>query len=413
MIWHPFTQHAILPEVIKIHSGKDAMLFLEDGNILLDAISSWWVNLHGHANPVIADAIFQQAHTLEQVIFASFSHHPAEQLAQDLLPLLPGNMEYLFFSDDGSTAVEVALKMSFQYFHNQGIKKNKIIALENAYHGDTFGAMAVSGRSVFNKPFQDLFFEVIFIPVPTLDNIEDVLEQVKKLALNEDIAAVIVEPVVQGVAGMNIYEPKFLDEVLDILLTKDVLFIADEIMTGFGRTGTLFASEQLRHKPDLICLSKGITGGFLPLGVTACKKFIYDVFHSKDVTKTFFHGHSYTANPLACAAANASLKLTMHPNTRYQWKNIEQCHWKFHEVIQNHPKIQNSRVKGTIWAAEIVSDNASFQNPLSIEFMKRAVQGGVLLRPLANSLYILPPYCITNTQLEKIYNTIINILDEL
>lgn len=413
MIWHPFTQHAILPEVIKIHSGKDAMLFLEDGSILIDAISSWWVNLHGHARPEIADAIFQQAYTLEQVIFASFSHHPAEQLAHDLLPLLPGNMEYLFFSDDGSTAVEVALKMSFQYFHNQGIKKTKIIALENAYHGDTFGAMAVSARSVFNKPFQDFFFEVIFIPVPTLDNIEDVLDQVKKLALKEDIAAVIVEPVVQGVAGMNMYEPKFLDEVLDILLTKDVLFIADEIMTGFGRTGTLFASEQLRHKPDLICLSKGITGGFLPLGVTACKKFIYDAFHSKDVTKTFFHGHSYTANPLACAAANASLKLTTHPHTRNQWKNIEHSHWQFHEVIQNHPKIQNSRVKGTIWAAEIVSDNSSFQNPLSVEFMKRALQNGVLLRPLANSLYILPPYCITISQLEKTYNTIINILDEL
>jgi len=412
MIWHPFNQYYYKSEFEKILYGKGVYLYDQNHRPIIDAISSWWVNLHGHANPVIADAIYQQALKLEQVIFANFSHEPAEELAKNLLPLLPGGMDYLFFSDNGSTSTEVALKMAVQYFHNQGIKKNKFFVFENAYHGDTFGAMAVSGKNLFTLPFFSMLFEVITLPLPNMENIEEILEICEKNAKSMDVAAIILEPLVQGAGGMKFYEPRFLDEILAFIKKNDILFIADEVMTGFGRTGTLFATEKIKHKPDIICLSKGITGGFLPLGVTACKSFIFDAFISSEFNKTFFHGHSYTANPLACAAAIASLKLTTDPSTYESWKQIENQHIEFSSLVKNHKKLKNVRYLGTIWAAEIEDPKSHYENPMSYEWAKKAIQKGVLLRPLGNTLYILPPYCITKEQLNQIYDVILQILDE-
>ncbi len=412
MIWHPFNQYHFNSEFPEISSGKGVYLYDYKEKPILDAISSWWVNLHGHANPIIAKAIYEQALKLEQVIFANFTHEPAEQLAKNLLPLLPGKMDYLFFSDNGSTSTEVAIKMAIQYFHNQGIQKNKIIAFENAYHGDTFGAMSVSGRGIFNIPFFDMLFEVIFIPIPTLENIEEILETCNKICKKQEVAAIILEPLVQGAGGMNMYEARYLDEILTLIKKNDILFIADEVMTGFGRTGTLFASNQLQQKPDIICLSKGITGGFLPLGVTACKSYIFEAFKSSVFTKTFFHGHSYTANPLACAAANASLTLTTSLETQQALELIENQHINFSSVVQNHSKLKNIRHLGTIWAAEIEDKQSHYENPMSYVWAKKAIQKGVLLRPLGNTLYILPPYCITKDELNKVYEVILEILED-
>lgn len=412
MIWHPFNQYYFNSDFIKISFGKGVYLFDDQHQPIIDAISSWWVNLHGHAHPLIAQAIYEQALQLEQVIFANFTHEPAEKLATNLLPLLPGKMDYLFFSDNGSTSTEVAIKMAVQYFHNQGVKKNKILAFENAYHGDTFGAMSVSGRGIFNIPFFDMFFEVLFIPIPTLENIDEILERCHSFCKNQEVAAFILEPLVQGAGGMKIYEARYLNEILSLIKKNDILFIADEVMTGFGRTGTLFACDQLAQKPDIICLSKGITGGFLPLGVTACKSYIFEAFKSAEFSKTFFHGHSYTANPLACAAANASLKLTLSPETQEAWQRIENQHIEFSSMVQNHPKLNNVRHLGTIWAAEISDKNSHYENPMSYIWAKKAIQKGVLLRPLGNTLYILPPYCITKDELHKVYEVILEILEE-
>lgn len=412
MIWHPFNQYFYNSDFPKITHGKGVYLFDIHQNPIIDAISSWWVNLHGHANPIIAKAIYEQALQLEQVIFANFTHEPAEHLAQNLLPLLPGKMDYLFFSDNGSTSTEVAIKMAIQYFHNQGIKKNKIIAFENAYHGDTFGAMSVSGRGIFNIPFFDMLFEVIFLPIPKLENIDDILETCYQVCKKQEVAAIILEPLIQGAGGMKIYEARYIDEILSLIKKNDILFIADEVMTGFGRTGTLFACDQLQQKPDIICLSKGITGGFLPLGVTACKSYIFDAFKSSEFTKTFFHGHSYTANPLACAAANASLKLTTSLETQKAIEKIQNQHIEFCSIVHNHPKLKNVRYLGTIWAAEIEDNQSHYENPISYVWAKKAIQKGVLLRPLGNTLYILPPYCITQDELNKVYDVILEILEE-
>jgi adenosylmethionine-8-amino-7-oxononanoate aminotransferase len=273
--------------------------------------------------------------------------------------------------------------------------------------------MSVSGRNIFNLPFMDMLFEVIFLPTPNMENIDDILERCQQICKTRQVAALIVEPLVQAAGGMIFYEARFLDEILSLIKKNDVIFIADEVMTGFGRTGTLFSCDQLNQKPDIICLSKGITGGFLPLGVTACKSYIFDAFCSSEFHKTFFHGHSYTANPLACAAANASLKLTLQPETKSSWQLIENQHMEFSNMVKNHPKLKNVRYLGTIWAAEIEQPKSSYENPMSYLWAKKAIEKGVLLRPLGNTLYILPPYCISNNELNQVYDVILQILEEV
>jgi adenosylmethionine---8-amino-7-oxononanoate aminotransferase len=412
-IWHPFTQMKIADAPIHIERGKGALLFGSDGAAYIDAISSWWVNIHGHGNEYIASKISEQANKLEQVIFAGFTHTPAITLAERLIALLPHSFSKVFFSDNGSTCVEVAVKMALQYWHNQGIThKTRIIAFEDAYHGDTFGAMSVSGKSIFNKPFQKHLFEVAHIPLPNDENIDHVVAQFKKAATQADVAAFIFEPLILGAGGMLMYKASHLDTLLSIAKENNIICVADEVLTGFGRTGKTVAIDHLTQRPDIICLSKGITGGFMPLGVTACTQAIYDVFYADEKQKAFFHGHSYTANPLACAAANASLDLLLAEGCQLQINSIVASHTAFAASIKNHHKIKNVRQLGTIIAFEInTNENTSYFNTIANEMYRYFISHGVLLRPLGNVLYIMPPYCISLKELEEIYSAIAQFLD--
>ena len=404
IIWHPYTQHktAIMP--LPVIKGGGVYLIDEKGNKYIDAISSWWTNLHGHAHPYIAQKIFEQAQQLEHVIFAGCTHEPAVQLAERLLTLLPGNFSKIFYSDNGSTAVEVALKMAIQYQRNkaQGTR-SKILALRHSYHGDTFGAMSVSERSVFTIAFQDYLFEVLFID---LEEKHSMLNNQYSMFNWNEIACFIYEPMVQGAGGMNMYNSNKLSELLKLCKQNNIICIADEVMTGFYRTGKMFASEYLDEKPDIICLSKGLTGGSLPLAITACDQKIFNAFLGDDVYQTFFHGHSYTANPIACAAALASLDLLQKQECIENIKNISENNRKFVRQLNENKKVIQPRSLGTILAFEFHSTKKDYLDKIKEETMKLALQQGVLLRPLGNTVYIMPPYCITPGQLQKIYSTL-------
>lgn len=413
VLWHPYTQMKIAPLSIAIEKAEGAYLFDENGKKYIDAISSWWVNMHGHAHPEIANAISEQAHKLEQVIFAGFTHQPAVELAERLLPLLPKNQKKIFLSDNGSTAVEAALKMCIQFFANQGMRKTKIIAFKESYHGDTFGSMSVSARDVFTKPFRPLLFDVVFIDTPTASNANKVVAQFQKAVdeFKDEICAFIFEPLVLGSGGMLMYGAEVLNQLMSLAKQHQIFCIADEVMTGFGRTGKFFASEYLNIEPDIICLSKGITGGFLPLGATTTTKEIYDAFYSSDKYKMLFHGHSYTGNPLACAAAVASLNIWEKENTLEKIKQIELLNKNFVEKISKHPKVKNARFKGTIMALEINSDKGDYLSPIKEKVVPFYIENGVLLRPLGNTVYTLPPYCISEKDLNYIFEIIEQSLD--
>ncbi|HEV3223042.1 MAG TPA: adenosylmethionine--8-amino-7-oxononanoate transaminase [Puia sp.] len=411
VIWHPYTQHQNFSFPIPIVKGEGALLFDEDGNSYIDAISSWWVNLHGHANPYIAEKIFKQALSLEQVIFTNFTHEPAVLLAERLIQILPEKPAKIFFSDNGSTAVEVALKMAIQFWLNKGLKgRNKILVFEHAYHGDTFGAMSVSGRGLFTDAFRELLFDVIFIETPDAEN----LDKIKSIVEfhKEQIAAFIYEPLLQAAGGMRMYEAKHMDNLLGFIRSQEILCIADEVLTGFGRTGTLFASESIHYPADMTCLSKGLTGGFMPLGVTACSQTIFDAFLSDDRTKTFFHGHSYTANPLACTAGLASLDLLLEKSCLNQINEIRNQHEQF--VQKELSKVSgdyflNIRILGTVLAFELNSGKNEYTNQVGTEIMNLALLQGIYVRPLGNTVYLMPPYCINTEQLKKIYRFILEI----
>ncbi len=406
-IWHPFTQMKTAAAPLHVVRAKDCILFTADGAAYIDAISSWWVNIHGHCNEAIANAIAEQAKTLEHVIFAGFTHTPAIELSKKLISMLPDNFSKVFFSDDGSTSVEVALKMAIQYWHNQDITKTTIIAFENAYHGDTFGAMSVAERNAFNAAFNPFLFEVKRLPLPTAENMALVKEQFLNIAKNKNVAAFIFEPLVQGAAGMLMYEAKYLDELVGLANEHNIICIADEVMTGFGRTGKNFAIDYVVNKPDIICLSKGITGGFMPLGVTVCSQKIYDAFYTDDTMKTFFHGHSYTANPIACAAANASMDILNTGRCREQIAVIASSHRSFAASLAGHPFIKEVRQLGTIIAIELrTSENSSYFNSIQSKAYQYFLSKGIFLRPLGNIVYIMPPYCITADELEKVYGIV-------
>jgi len=415
IIWHPYTQALGASAPIGIVRGEGTYLIAEDGRLYLDMISSWWVNLHGHSHPYIAQKVSEQLSVLEHAIFAGFTHEPAIKLAEMLLEVLPANIGKIFYSDNGSTAVEVGLKMAVQYWNNLGFKKTKIIAFRNGYHGDTFGAMAVGDRSVFTQAFHDMLFEVIFIDVPVQGHDEHAIRQLNDLVSEkEDIAAFIFEPLVQGTAGMIMYGPEPLDEMLGICKAHNILTIADEVMTGFGRTGKLFAMDYLENQPDIICLSKGITGGTMPLGVTACTDEIYNAFLSEDRSKALFHGHSYTANPTACAAAIASMELLLKPDCQSQIEMISQSNKAFHERIKAHERVKNERSLGTILAIELnVGNGTSYFNNMRDYLYNFFLDRDILMRPLGNIIYILPPYCVTKEQLKTTYTAIEELLDTL
>lgn len=398
---------------IALVSGEGTLLFDDDGNAYIDGISSWWVNLHGHSNKYISSKIAVQLKKLEHAIFSGFTHEPAVELAERLLGHLPV-MNKLFYSDDGSTSVEVALKMAFQFWHNSDQIKPKIIAFENAYHGDTFGAMSVGARNVFNLAFDKMLFDVIHIPVPINGEEEKSFQAMEVALLDPNVAAFIFEPLVQGAGGMIMYEAAALDQLLEKCKSKNILCIADEVMTGFGRTGKMFATDSCKIKPDIICLSKGLTGGFLPLGATLCSEKIYAAFLSSDKYKTFFHGHSYTANPIACTAALASLDLLEKENTWIRINELKDGMDRARAKFENYVHVKQARCCGTILAIEVRSnETTSYLNPLADTVNEFFIKRGVILRPLGNIIYFLPPYCITEMEFKKVIDSIDDFLVNL
>lgn len=413
-VWHPFTPLEGSPDPIFITHGEGVYLHTSDNRKILDGISSWWVNIHGHANPVLAEALATQARTLEHVIFAGFTHAPAIQLAENLLQILPSNQHKLFFSDNGSTAVEVGIKMAIQFRKHKGLGGNRIIALDGAYHGDTFGAMSVGERGLFTDPFSSLLFDVDFIPFPEPNQEERCIETFRQLVEKGDTAIFIYEPLVQGAAGMRMYSPEALNSLLTLAKQHGVTCIADEVFTGFCRTGRYFASDYIDTKPDIMAISKGITGGTMPLGVTTCTREIVEAFQSPDITKTFFHGHSYTANPLSCAVANASFTLLTSESCQQQIQRISKAHERFATEISSHPRVRVARHIGTILAIELASaQQTSYTHELRKKISGYFLSRDILLRPLGNILYFLPPYVIQEHELTHVYNAIRDFLNEL
>ncbi len=418
-LWHPFTQEGVDSPPLSIRSGKGVFIETQDGRQILDAISSWWVNIHGHTHPAIAEAVAKQAARLEHVLFAGFSHEPAEELAARLGKVVPAPLRHVFFSDDGSTAVEVALKLALQYWKNSGQpRKQKIVALENAYHGDTVGAMSVSDDSPFTAAFDSLRIPVLrthsascahcpvgltraTCQIECLNKLERLLSE-----QGDEIAVVIVEPLLQGAGGMIVHPEEFLSGVRRLTAAHNVLLIADEVLTGFGRTGRMFACERAAIVPDLMCVAKGLTGGFLPLAATFATDRIHDAFTGGDRARAFFHGHSYTANPIACAAANASLQIFESEPVFERIAAIGKVHATRLPAFSAHPSVADVRHIGTVAAIELKVPDAGYLSSLRPRLYKYFLSRGALLRPLGNVVYILPPYVITPDQLNFVYDVI-------
>ena len=421
-IWHPFTQHKISPLPIKIVSGKMTKLKDEKGNSYIDLISSWWVNVHGHCHPYIARAIFKQSKKIEQVIFGGFTHEPAIELAKKIIKILPKNLKKVFFSDNGSTAVEVALKIAYQYWFNKNKKKKTFIAFKNAYHGDTVGAMSLSSGSDLFSTFKDLFFKIKLFDYPSTwegDNEiekkeELVLEKIdKELKNNHDIAGIIIEPLIQGSGGMNVCREIFIKKLAKVINKRKNLLIFDEVMTGFGRTGDFFACKKTNTKPDIICLSKGLTGGFLPLSLTITTDKIYKNFLGTNFDKALAHGHSFTANPLGCAASIASLNLFKSKKVFEKIKNIERQHYIFSKKLRKLEIVEKIRICGTIIAFDIKGFGSGYRAIIPMKIKKFFLDKGLLLRPLGNVIYIMPPYCILKKELKYSYKIIYQGLKKL
>jgi adenosylmethionine-8-amino-7-oxononanoate aminotransferase len=420
-VWSPFTQMKSVQPTQRVRRGQGVLLELEDGRLLLDCISSWWVTLHGHGQPEIAAAIAAQARELEQVLAAGFTHRPAEELAERLVEQLPTPLQWVFYSDDGSTAVEVALKMAYQFWRNSGEPERKrFLRFEGAYHGDTLGAMSVGERSLFTRAFADLLFATEAVPFPATwagdgevaDREAQALARLEELLTEHEgeYAAMVLEPLVQGAGGMRMCRPQFLVAVQALLQQYDVLAIYDEVLTGFGRTGELFACSKAATQPDIICLAKGLTGGFLPLAVTVCSDRVFDAFYSDDADQAFYHGHSYTANPLGCAAALASLELLAEERFR------PLAAWQCAEVgrLNGHERLGRARVCGTIAAVDVlVEGDEGYLHQVGPQLRARFLARGFLLRPLGNTVYVLPPYCIERSQLTSVYDCLLELVDEL
>ncbi len=415
-IWHPYTHQKDRLPAIPVVRGRKALLYDEEGNTYIDGISSWWVNIHGHGNKFIARKIYKQAKKLQQVIFAGFTHAPAVELGEKLIKILPGDFSKIFYSDNGSTATEVALKMALQYWINKNAgERNKILAFHHSYHGDTFGAMSISERGTYTLAFRDKLFEVIFIETPNDDNAGSINATIEKY--KNEIACFIYEPLLQGAGGMKMYEAEKLNELLSVLKKEEIICIADEVLTGFYRTGKFFAGDYLLQKADIICLSKALTGGTMALGVTACTKNIYESFVSDDKTKTLFHGHSFTANPLACTASLASLTLLQKKKFKQKIEDIISAQKAFTDKLQTFQQrhvIKNIRHLGTIIAFEVNTNEVDgYLHNIGNDLTKFCLEKGVYLRSLGNTIYIMPPYCIKKRELKKIYNVVAEFLEKI
>ncbi|WP_038937216.1 adenosylmethionine--8-amino-7-oxononanoate transaminase [Bradyrhizobium japonicum] len=401
-IWHPFTQHALQGEMTRIVHGRGAYLYTADDRRILDAISSWWVVTHGHCHPHIVDAIRNQADKLNQIIFAGYTHDPAEAVADQLLQLTPPGLEYVFFSDSGSTSVEVALKMALGYWNNVGEPRTTIVVMQHSYHGDTIGAMSVGSRGVFNAAYRPLLFDVTSVPFPAKDREQVTLDAIE-VACRKRPAAFIVEPLISGAGGMLMYPAWVLAEMKRICEAWNVLFIADEVMTGWGRSGTLFACEQADVTPDIACYSKGLTGGSLPLAVTLCRAAIFDAHYSSDRTRTFFHSSSYTANPVACAAAKANLDLWQNPAARQRLASLAAKQEQAIVPFRADTRFENVRRLGTITALDLKARDAGYLAGIGPQLQAFFAKRNLLLRPLGNTIYVMPPYCAMTADLDEIY----------
>ncbi len=403
VLWHPYTQEKTAPLPITIVRAEGIWLFAEDGRKILDGISSWWVNIHGHSHPFLNEAIARQANEVEHVMFAGFTHKPAVELAEKLVAITPKNLTRVFYSDNGSTAVEVALKMAYQFWQNRGEQRKTFVALTNAYHGDTFGAMAASGESSFTKPFQSLLCRV-------LRSTGDLSELEKISSENSrEIAAMIIEPMLQGAGGMIVWEKEFLRKVRELCDKYNILLIADEVLTGFGRTGKMFACEHAAISPDIMCLSKALTAGYLPLGATLATEEIYKAFLSDDRSKTFFHGHSFTANPLSCAVALASLKLFEREKSLEKVAFINQKFQEFFPKMLDLKCVADIRIIGAVGIVELNTGKgylAEIGQKLYLEFLRR----NILLRPLGNVLYFMPPFVISESEIDWVLSEIEDVL---
>lgn len=409
-IWHPFSQMKLEKDLPLIQKAYGPWLETDDGRKIFDAISSWWVNLHGHSHPYIAEKVHQQLLRLEHVIFAGFTHEPALELCQRLGPYLPTGLSKFFFSDNGSTAVEVALKMAIQYLRKDSPHQAvRIIAFEGAYHGDTFGAMAAGARSVFTEPWEDLLFDVVHIPAPSNGRFDESLTALEKAL---DRASVLIyEPLVQGAAGMQMHSGEHLNALLNLARSKHAVLIADEVMTGFGRTANWFASNAVETTPDLLCMSKGLTGGALPMALTVCTQALYNAFLDERFERGFLHGHSFTGNPVGCAAALASLDILESPETQHRITEISQLFTYSTERLSASDALVNVRQCGCILAADVRETTSGYLHPLRERLYREALKQGILLRPLGNVLYLLPPYCTEIPLLEWAVDALVEIAE--
>ncbi len=404
-LWHPLTQHKLHPKMLGITKAKGALLFDENGNSYIDGIASWYTSMYGHCNPVILDKVNQQMYQLDQVVFSGFTHEPAIKLSEELIKILPHNQEKLFFSDNGSTATEIGIKMALQFHFNKGEKRKILLAFEDGFHGDTFGAMSVSGLSVYNGPFEDFFIDVERIPVPTKENLSSILRHLSERLQQKDVAGFIYEPLVQGAAAMKMHSKEGLTEILMMMKAHGVLTIADEVMTGFGKTGKNFASDHISEKPDIICLSKALTAGLVPMAITSCTEEVYNAFYHDEIAKGLFHGHTYTANPLACTAALAGITLLGSKEIQDNIQRIIQWHQDFDATIKDHPKVSNTRQTGVIYALDLNITMERYGN-LRDQLFQHFMDEGVFLRPLGSTIYILAPFITTKEQMQKIYASI-------
>ncbi len=404
-LWHPLKQHQLHPESLAIVKAKNCVLTDENGNEYIDAIASWYTCMYGHCNDYIIEKTHRQMQQLDQVMFSDFTHEPAVKLSEELIKILPKGQDKIFFNDNGSTAVEAGIKMALQYYFNHGEKRSTFIAFENGFHGDTFGAMSVSGLSIYNGPFEDFLIDVKRIATPNATNIEEIKNQLKKYSLENKIAGFIYEPLVQGAAGMKIHDAEGLNTILKICKSNNILTIADEVMTGFGKTGRYFASDYIDTKPDIMCLSKALTAGLIPMAITSCSQKIYDRFLSHEMAKGFFHCHTYSANPVACAAAIAGIELLTSSEIQENINKIAKSHARFSQRIKAHPKVKASRHLGVIFALDLNTKMPRYGD-LRDQLLSFFMERGVFLRPLGNTIYLQPPYTISNKQLEQIYKVI-------
>ncbi|WP_066117210.1 MULTISPECIES: adenosylmethionine--8-amino-7-oxononanoate transaminase [Sphingomonadales] len=412
-VWHPFHQHGLGEDIPLVTHAEGATLFTADGRRVIDAISSWWVTTHGHCHPRLMAAIRAQSERLDQLIFAGWTHQPAEDLARELVRIMPRPLDHVFFSDSGSTSVEVALKMALGYFAHRDEDRHRILVLEHSYHGDTIGGMSVGARGVFNKPYAPLLFDVETIPFPAEGREQAALDALEQACSRGDAAAFIVEPLLLGAGGMLIYSPRVLTEMRRICAAHGVLFIADEVMTAWGRTGTLFASEQAGIVPDILCLSKGLTGGSLPLAVTMATPEIYAAHYSTDRSKQFFHSSSYTANPIACAAANANLAIWREEPVLDRIADLTRRQTAGLARLAEHPRLANTRQLGSVIALDVVVEDGGYMSELAPRLKADFTARNVLLRPLGNTVYVMPPYCIDDADLGAVHNAIIEVVDLL